>query len=98
MVKIPDSFMPQNPKSKAMNELLQITIEEQASDLHISVGKPPVLRVDGKLVPLAKKPPITKETMQELAFSLLSEAQRQKLVEEREIDFSYMVDGGDRFR
>jgi len=81
-----------------MQELLQITIQERASDLHLSVGQPPTLRVDGKLVPLAKRAPLTKEAMQELAASLLNEDQRAKLVEGREIDFSYMVEQGARFR
>lgn len=85
-------------KSKMMTEFLQITIEEQASDLHLSVGQPPVLRIDGKLVPLAKRPPMKSENMQELVASLLNQEQQKKLVEDREIDFSYMVEGGSRFR
>jgi len=98
MAKTPNLLNSQTLKSKLMSELLQITIQEKASDLHLSVGQPPVLRVDGKLVPLAKKAPITKEVMQELVASLLNEEQRKKLVEEREIDFSYTVEEGGRFR
>ena len=40
-------------------ELLDLTIKEQASDLHISVGHPPILRVSGRLVPLVKKPVVS---------------------------------------
>jgi twitching motility protein PilT len=98
MVNMASALMAQNPKSKVMQELLQITIHEKASDLHLSVGQPPVLRIDGKLVPLSKKAPRTKENMQELVSSLLNEHQQKKLVEEREIDFSYTVLEGARFR
>jgi len=82
-----------------IQELLNITIEERASDLHLSVGQPPLLRVAGKLIPLSKKPPATKQFTEEVALTLLSEEQRAKLAEDKEFDFSYnLEDRGVRFR
>jgi len=98
IVKFPSSFTAQSPKHKEMNELLDITIGEQASDLHISVGQPPILRIDGELVPLGKKPPITKELVEQLVYALLNEKQKEKLLNEREIDFSYNLEDRARFR
>jgi len=88
-----------SPFAKEIQELLSITIEEKASDLHLSQGKPPLLRIAGDLVPLSKKPPVTEQLTEEFVHELLSEDQRLKLQEEKEIDFSYSVEErGARFR
>ncbi len=90
---------PSSPFQKEIQELLSITIEEKASDLHISVGQPPLLRIAGELVPLSKKAEASKEFTQEFAFALLTEDQRLKLEEEKEIDFSYNLEEREaRFR
>ncbi|MBI2098584.1 MAG: PilT/PilU family type 4a pilus ATPase [Candidatus Wildermuthbacteria bacterium] len=87
------------PFHKEIQELLEITIEEKASDLHLSVGQPPVLRVAGKLVFLGKKAPVSPQLTKECAAALLSEEQRIKLQENKEIDFSYNLEERDaRFR
>lgn len=83
---------------KEVEELLAITLEEQASDLHISVGHPPVLRITGRLVPLVKRKKIEAEDAQGLAFAMLSEKQRESLLNEKDVDFSYDFKGSARFR
>ena len=81
-----------------IKELLEFTLKEKASDLHLSVGHPPVLRIAGRLVPLVKKTPFTQENIQELAFSLMTEEQKNRLVQEKEVDFSYNFEDRARLR
>jgi len=81
-----------------LRDLLAITIQEQASDLHISVGHPPTLRITGRLVPLVKMKKILPEDSQGLAFELMHEDQRQRFLQQKEIDFSYNFEGKVRFR
>jgi len=84
--------------SLQLRELLTLTSQEQASDLHISVGHHPTLRIAGRLVPLLKIKKITPEDSQGLAFELITEEQRERFLREREIDFSYNFEGKARFR
>ena len=84
---------------KEIQELLSITIQEKASDLHLSIGNPPLLRIAGDLVPLGKKPPVTAQLTEEFVLALLTEDQQLKLRQEKEIDFSYnLEERGARFR
>jgi len=84
--------------SSQLRELLNFTIQEKASDLHISVNHPPVLRISGRLVPLIKFKKITAEDSQGLAFELMTEEQRERFLQKKEIDFSYSFEGKARFR
>ncbi|MBZ9569592.1 type IV pilus twitching motility protein PilT [Patescibacteria group bacterium] len=84
--------------SSQLRELLNFTIQEKASDLHISVGHPPVLRITGRLVPLIKFKKINPEDSQGLAFALMTEEQRERFLQKKEIDFSYNFEGRARFR
>lgn len=79
-------------------DLLSTVVKEGASDLHITVGRHPTIRLDGSLVPLAKKDVITSETAEGLIFSILTEGQKQKLIEKKDIDLSYGFDNQARFR
>ncbi|MBM3257968.1 MAG: PilT/PilU family type 4a pilus ATPase, partial [Candidatus Nealsonbacteria bacterium] len=81
-----------------LKEFLDITIKEQASDLHLSFGHQPVLRVSGALVPLLKEPALSSVDMQELAKSLMTAEQYQSFSGEKEIDFSYNFEDRARFR
>ncbi|MDP4007183.1 MAG: type IV pilus twitching motility protein PilT [bacterium] len=81
-----------------MQELLELTVKEQASDLHLSLGHPPILRISGKLVPLVKKRPMTQESVRELTASLMTEEQKERLEKEKEVDFSYTMEEKARFR
>ena len=81
-----------------LRDLLDFTIQERASDLHITVGHPPVLRITGRLVPLTKFRKITPEDAQGLAFELMTDEQRERFLQKKEIDFSYSFEGKARFR
>jgi twitching motility protein PilT len=87
-----------NEYTSQLRELLNFTIEEKASDLHISVGHPPVLRITGRLVPLVKFKKITPKDAQGLAFELMTDEQKERFLRERDIDFSYTFEGRARFR
>ncbi|MFH1509960.1 MAG: PilT/PilU family type 4a pilus ATPase [Candidatus Nealsonbacteria bacterium] len=80
-----------------LSDLLKIAIKEQASDLHVSVGHAPILRISGKLIPLVKNKIIEVDDAKGLAQALLSEEQWQRLLAEKEIDFSYSFENN-RFR
>jgi twitching motility protein PilT len=81
-----------------LESFLEIVGENNASDLHLTVGKHPNIRVDGRLRDLSKYPVLTKEYAEGLINSLLSEEQKTKLSELREIDFSYSYQDKSRFR
>src|SRR5438874_661307 len=72
-------------------------VEKGSSDLHITTGSPPQLRIDGALVPL-KTPPLTPVETKQLCYSILADAQKHKFEEENELDLSFGVKGLSRFR
>lgn len=79
-------------------ELLSTVVKEGASDLHITVGRHPTLRADGKLVPLLKEEVVTPEGAQDFVLSLLTEEQKERFWQEKELDFSYNYRDRARFR
>ncbi len=81
-----------------IQELLNTTINAQASDLHLLVGSPPMLRIDGRLTPLSNQPVLTAEAAKELVLSLLNPQQKELLFINKEIDFSFGVGQTSRFR
>ena len=83
---------------KELEELVEILIEENGSDLHLSVGSHPVIRVSGSLVPLTKKPVLNEEDTQGFTQAMLNEVQFERFSSEHEIDFSYSYKEGKRFR
>jgi len=84
--------------SPILKNLLEITLAQKASDLHISVGHPPILRIAGRLVPLIKRKKLSPEDSKGLAFELLNEKQQERFFKEKEIDFSYSLNNEARFR
>jgi twitching motility protein PilT len=80
-----------------LKNLLEVLIEKKASDLHITTGSPPVIRVDGKLERLGTKSLTATETKR-LCYSVLTDAQRHRFEEENELDFSFGIKGLSRFR
>lgn len=84
--------------SSQIQELLAVTIKENASDLHLSAGHPPILRIAGRLIPLVRRSVLGPEETQNLALALLTEEQKERLEKERDIDFSYTVEDRARFR
>ncbi len=81
-----------------LHDLLRIMIEKGASDLHITTGTPPVLRIDGKVVPLKEFPVLTPQDSKQLCYSILTDSQRFRFEEENELDLSFGVKGLSRFR
>ncbi len=80
-----------------LHQLLKAMVEKGASDLHITTGSPPQLRIDGKLVPL-KTQPLSPVDTKQLCYSILTDAQKHKFEEENELDLSFGVKGLSRFR
>ena len=80
-----------------LHQLLKAMVEKGASDLHITTGSPPQLRIDGKLVPL-KTPPLNPVDTKQICYSILTDAQKHKFEEESELDLSFGVKGLSRFR
>ena len=78
--------------------LLEEVIKRKASDLHLQVGLPPMLRVDGKLIPATGAPVLTEELVDILIFSILDEDQKQVLLKDKEFDFSFAFGDLGRFR
>ncbi|HDS09590.1 MAG TPA: type IV pilus twitching motility protein PilT [Firmicutes bacterium] len=81
-----------------IQDLLRIQIEKNASDLHIAVGVPPLLRIHGKLTQLTEYPPIKPEDSRRLISSILSDIQRDEYNKNHQIDFAYELAGQARFR
>jgi len=81
-----------------IDDLLRRAVESKASDLHLKVGNHPYLRVDGLLTPLTDVPRVTPEEMLSMAFSMMTNRQKQKFKETAELDMAYGVAGLGRFR
>ncbi len=82
----------------SIDDLLRRAVETKASDLHLKVGNHPYLRVDGSLTPLTDVPRVTPEEMLSMAFSMMTNRQKQKFKETAELDMAYGVAGLGRFR
>jgi twitching motility protein PilT len=81
-----------------LNNLLKLTFEKRASDLHIKVGVPPILRIDGRLTPIETEKRTTQEDALAVAFGIMTPAQKVKFKEKNELDMAYAVPGLGRFR
>src|SRR5213594_1557107 len=82
----------------SIDDLLRRALESKASDLHLKVGNHPYLRIDGLLTPLTDVARITPEEMLSMAFSMMTNRQKQKFKETAELDMAYGVAGLGRFR
>ena len=80
-----------------LTELLYLMIERDASDLHITVGSPPQIRIDGELIAVTDEPMKSKDTRQ-ICYSILTDSQKKKFEEQNELDLSIGVKGLSRFR
>jgi len=78
--------------------LLEEVIKKKGSDLHLQVGLPPMLRVDGALLPVTGAEPLTEEAVEALIFAILDEDQKQILLKDKEFDFSFAFGDLGRFR
>jgi twitching motility protein PilT len=80
-----------------LRELLELMVKRNASDLHLTVGSPPQLRIDGKLVK-TEFDPLTPEDTRKLAYSIMAEKQRKRFEEQSELDLSFGIEQMSRFR
>jgi len=83
---------------KKLAEIMVLAAQQGASDLHISVGKHPTVRIDGNLVPISHEPILTPEMTAGLISVLLTPEQQDRLITEREIDFAFSFEDKGRFR
>src|SRR5689334_16785869 len=94
--------MPERPslttdKTMDISELLIYTIDNKASDLHLTVGLPPAVRVHGEIETL-DYPPLTREQAHDLIYQIMNDRQRARFEENHELDFSLDFGEAGRFR
>ncbi len=80
-----------------LRELLHLMIQKKASDLHLKEGRPPIMRIDGKLTPL-EMDILSNSDMKDIIYSLTDEKTRKKFEETNEMDLAYNLEGVARFR
>jgi twitching motility protein PilT len=81
-----------------LNEILQVALRANASDIHLKAGLPPMFRVDGHLVPLKDGRRLPPEEVARMAFGTMSDFQKEKFKQTNEVDLAYGVPGLGRFR
>ncbi len=88
----------QDKHTKKLIELMILASQQGASDLHLGVGKKPILRLDGKLIAINKEEIITPEIIAGFVEMLLTEQQQKYLMDNKEIDFAFSLEDKVRFR
>ncbi len=86
------------PKDNLLKDLVDIVVKENASDLHLSEGRSPIIRVSGFLIPLTKMANLTQEDMDGIYDSLLSEVHKKEFAVSQETNFAWSSADGKRFR
>src|SRR4051794_4266519 len=79
-------------------DLLLEVLERKASDLHVTAGSKPMVRIRGRLVPLEDYPVLSPQDTREVIYSILTNDQRQKLETDWQIDLAYAIPNVARFR
>lgn len=87
-----------NQQELRIELLLEEVVKKRASDLHLQVGLPPMLRVDGALVPVAGYNPLDEQAVETLVYAILDADQQQILHKDKEFDFSFAFGNLGRFR
>lgn len=82
---------------QTVNHYLKMLVDQGGSDLHLKVGRPPLIRIKGDLFP-TELPPIKRDEMEQLLSPVLTDARKKKLRDDGELDFSYLIEGLARFR
>lgn len=82
----------------SMNDFLQQAVSKGASDLHLAVGLPPIVRIDGELQPLNGQSALTAKNVETLIASLISKEEEARFEKERDFDFAYELPDFGRFR
>ena len=88
----------ENPPQVSLSELLHRLSELGGSDLHVTTGTPPLVRVHGEIRPMDGYHPLTSSETKQLAYSVLTDAKKHRFEENLELDFSFGVKGLSRFR
>jgi twitching motility protein PilT len=81
-----------------LSELLKYSVQYGASDLHLTIGRPPMVRISGQLIPSGYETELTPDETRALVYSVLTDDQKAKFEEEHELDFSIGIPGVSRFR
>lgn len=81
-----------------IDDLLKVTVAKKASDLHIVVGRSPIIRLNGELILLEELSPLHSNDVKELAYSMITSYQKERFEKDFELDFSYSIEGLSRFR
>lgn len=81
-----------------LNDLIKTVFQEGASDLHLSEGKRPTIRVSGMLLPLVQRAPLSREEMIGILSELVSSDNKDLFIKNKELDFSFGMTNGERFR
>ncbi|MCG2687096.1 type IV pilus twitching motility protein PilT [Candidatus Parcubacteria bacterium] len=82
----------------SLQKIFELAVNKKASDVHVFVGKPPILRIDGELKSIKSIDDLTKKSAGDLIFSILSDEQKEKFLTSKELDTSFELSGGDRLR
>jgi len=72
-----------------LDDIIDTTIEEEGSDIHLTYGRPPTIRVSSYLVPLSKKPELSHDDIEAMIDEILGEEEKRELVDQRSVDFAY---------
>ena len=94
----PSEDSPETPKELHLNDLLAEMVEMGASDLHLSSGLPPCIRVDGHIRPMEGRDPLNASDLRQLIYGILTQRQREKFEANLELDTSHPVPHVGRFR
>jgi twitching motility protein PilT len=86
------------PPANSIDELLEHMVTHNASDLHVTTGSPPVIRVRGEVERLEGFDSLTPDDTQQLLYRILSSEQQKQLEIKRQLDFSHSIPGLARFR
>ena len=94
----PEAGIPDEPEGLHVNELLIMLLDQHGSDLHLTAGSPPVIRVHGELRPVPGVEPINGSDIREMIYAILTQKQRERFETDLELDCSYTLPGKSRFR
>lgn len=81
-----------------LNQILVEALSQEASDVHIKVGAPPIFRINGALRPWNKMKAFDHNDVAKVAFDLMNDWQKERFIKDREVDMGYEVYGLGRFR
>lgn len=87
-----------NSTALNLNQLLTTAVKSGASDLHMSSGVPPMIRVNGRMKAIENAPVLTDDNLRATLYKVLSNDQREQFEKKWELDFAYVVEGVSRFR